>query len=515
MVMLQYNQFDTYVEVTTMKKVNIVGAGIAGLSAGCYLQMNGYDTQIFEACNLPGGVCTSWTRKEYTIDNCIHWLVGSSPSDSFYHLWNELVDMKSMKFVDPEEWMRIETPDGRCMRVFTNIDRLEQEMLEKAPADEGLIRPFTSAARRFVKFQTPIEKAPETYGPVDGLRMMLGVLPFLRQLKKWSSISAQQYADRCSDPLLKRTFECMFIPETTVLFLIMALVWMHKKSAGYPIGGSLEFARQVEKRYLGLGGRINYKSKVTKVLVENDSATGIVLDSGEEHASDIVVSAADGHSTIFDMLGGRYLDAKVKDYYDNYETFPSYLLVSFGVVRTFDNESHLVFPALEQPLTVDRGPKSEHVMVRIFNFDPTLAPEGKTVITVMIVTKEHDYWDNLKRTDREQYKAEKDRIAEEVLELLEKRFGDIRLKVEMTDVSTPSTFMRYTNNWKGSFEGWLWTPTVGFGGLRKTLPGLENFYMSGHWVEPGGGLPTVLRSGRNVAQIICKKDKKKFTTSGF
>jgi len=292
-------------------------------------------------------------------------------------------------------------------------------------------------------------------------------------------------------------------------------VWMHKRSAGYPVGGSLEFARQVEKRYLALGGRINYKSKVAKISVKNDAATGIVLDNGEEHASDIVVSAADGHSTIFDMLDGRYVDTKVKDYYDSYETFPSYLMVSFGAARTFHNEPNMVILALEQPLTIDRGPKCEQVMVRILSFDPTLAPEGKTVMTVMIATREYDYWDNLKRTAPEQYKAEKERIAEEVLEILEKRFGNIRSKVEMTDVSTPSTFMSYTNNWKGSFEGWLWTPRVGFGSLRKTLPGLENFYMAGHWVEPGGGLPTVLKSGRNVAQIICKKDKKKFTTSGF
>jgi phytoene dehydrogenase-like protein len=502
-------------EVTTMKKVNIVGAGVAGLSAGCYLQMNGYDTQIFEAHNLPGGACTSWTRKGYTIDNCIHWLVGSSPSDSFYHLWNELVDMKSIKFVDSEEWMRIETPDGRYMRIFTNIDSLEQEMLEKTPADGGLIRSFTSAARRFMEFRLSPEKAPETYGPMDGLKMMFGILPFMRQLKKWTSISMQQYANQCRDPLLKQAFESMFIPETVVLFLIMTIVWMHKRTAGYPIGGSLEFARQVEKRYLSLGGRINYKSKVDSISVKSDAATRIVLDNGEGHASDIVVSAADGYSTIFNMLGGRYVDTKAKDYYDHHETFPSYLLVSFGVARTFDNEPNMVILALEQPLIIDSGPKCEQVLVRIFKFDPTLAPEGKTVITVMITTREYDYWDNLKRTAPEQYKAEKDRIAEEVLEILEKRFGNIRSKVEMTDVSTPSTFMRYTNNWKGSFEGWLWTPKVGFGGLRKTLPELENFYMAGHWVEPGGGLPTALRSGRNVAQIICKKDKKKFITSKF
>jgi phytoene dehydrogenase-like protein len=513
--MLQYNQSNTDVKVTVMKKVNIIGSGVAGLSAGCYLQMNRYDTKIFEAHNLPGGVCTSWKRKGYTIDNCIHWLVGSSPSDNFYRLWNELIDMKGRKFVDTEEWMRVETPDGRCMRVFTDIDRLEQEMLEKSPADERLIVSFTGAARRFIGFHLPVEKAPELFGPMDGLKMIFGLLPFMLPLKKWMSISMQQYADKCRDPLLKRTFESMFTPETNVLFVLMTIVWMHKKSAGFPIGGSLEFARQIEKRYLELGGKINYKSRVVKISVKNDVATGIVLDSGEEHASDIVVSAADGHSTIFDLLDGRYINAKIKSYYESYETFPSYLLVSFGVARKFDDYPREVILFPEKPLTTDRIPKYEGVMVRIFSFDPTLAPEGKTVITVWILTREHEYWDKLRKTTPEQYEAEKNRIAEEVLELLEKRFGDLRSKVEMTDVCTPATFMRYTSNWKGSFEGWLWTPKIGLGGLRKTLPGLDNFYMAGHWVEPGGGLPTALKSGRDLAQIICKKGRKKFTTSGF
>lgn len=498
-----------------MKKVTIIGAGIAGLSVGCYLQMNGYDTRIFEAHNLPGGVCTAWKRKGYTIDNCIHWLVGSNASDKYYRFWNELVDMKGMKFVDSEEWMRVETPDGRCMRVFTDIDKLKQEMLEKSPADEGLIRLFTSAARRFVGFHLPVEKAPELFGPIDGLKMIFGMLPFMRQLKKWSGMSIQQYADRCSDPLLKKTFESMFMPETNMLFLIMTIVWMHKKSAGFPIGGSLELARQIEKRYLELGGKISYKSKVAKISVKNDVATGIVLDSGEEHISDIVVSAADGHSTIFDMLEGKYMDAKIEGYYDSYETFPSYLLVSFGVARKFDDYPRAVVMFPEQPLTTDRVSKYEGVMVRIFGFDPTLAPEGKTVITAWILTREHEYWDNLKRTTPKEYEAEKNRIAEEVLEILEKRFGDIRSKVEMTDVCTPATIMRYTSNWKGSFEGWLWTPEIGLGGMSKILPRLGSFYMVGHWVEPGGGLPTVMKSGRDLAQIICKRDKKKFITSSF
>ncbi|MCK4323768.1 MAG: NAD(P)/FAD-dependent oxidoreductase, partial [Armatimonadetes bacterium] len=54
------------------KSIIIIGAGIAGLSAGCYARMNGYRTTIFEMHDKPGGLCTSWKRRGYTIDGCLH-----------------------------------------------------------------------------------------------------------------------------------------------------------------------------------------------------------------------------------------------------------------------------------------------------------------------------------------------------------------------------------------------------------------------------------------------------------
>ena len=47
-------------------------------------------------------------------------------------------------------------------------------------------------------------------------------------------------------------------------------------------------------------------------------------------------------------------------------------------------------------------------------------------------------------------------------------------------------------------------------GMDKTLPGLENFYMAGQWVEPGGGVPTAAQSGRRIIERLCKQDGKGF-----
>ena len=60
------------------KRMVIIGAGIAGLSSGCYALMNGYKTTIFEMHTVPGGLCTAWKRKGYTFDISMHMLTGSA-----------------------------------------------------------------------------------------------------------------------------------------------------------------------------------------------------------------------------------------------------------------------------------------------------------------------------------------------------------------------------------------------------------------------------------------------------
>ena len=83
----------------------------------------------------------------------------------------------------------------------------------------------------------------------------------------------------------------------------------------------------------------------------------------------------------------------------------------------------------------------------------------------------------------------------------------------MVDVTTPATYIRNTGNWNGSAQGWANENIFKANPFKKELPGLKNFYMIGQWVEPGGGIPAVFKSGRDLAQIICRKDRIKFKTA--
>jgi phytoene dehydrogenase-like protein len=252
---------------------------------------------------------------------------------------------------------------------------------------------------------------------------------------------------------------------------------------------------------------------VERILVENDHAVGVRLADGTEHRADVVISAADGHATIFDMLGGKYASDEVRGYYDELPIFAPIIQVSLGVARDLADQPSMVSFPLAEPVTI-AGEEQKRMAMRHFCYDPTLAPPGKSVV-VIIFGSNYDYWKELYQ-ERERYDAEKQEIAIRVIGQLEKRFPGITSQVEVVDVATPMTYERYTGNWRGSMEGWLITTktmrmTMGRG-MDKTLPGLENFYMAGQWVEPGGGVPTAAQSARNVLQMICKRDKKPFVT---
>jgi phytoene dehydrogenase-like protein len=496
----------------TQKTILIIGAGIAGLAAGCYGQMNGYKTRIFELHSAPGGLCTAWKRKGYTFDGCIHWLVGTGQKTAFHQVWEELGAVQGRKIVDHEVYLQVEGEGGRVFNVYTNVDRLEKHMLELAPADAGPIKELCGAIRRVNGIDMPVDSP----NALSSVKMMIRALPMIGLYRKWGKMPVTAFTARISDPFLRQALISIAdMPDFPMLAMIMMLGSMHSHNAGYPIGGSLEFSRAIERRYLALGGELNYNARVAKILVENDTAVGIRLADGSEQRGDIIISAADGHATIFDMLDGKYINDTIRGYYDKMPIFKGIVQVSLGVRRDLSGEPPMRSFILSRPIMVGGKPR-QRLGARLFGFDPSMAPAGCSVITTMFES-DHAYWKELAE-EREHYDAEKQQVALDVIDRLETAYPGIGDAVEVVDVATPLTTERYTGNWQGSMEGWQINThnidmVAGGKGMAKTLPGLKNFYMAGQWVEPGGGIPTAALSGRKLLAMLCKLDKKKFVTS--
>jgi len=485
------------------KKVLIIGGGIAGLCTGVYLRRLGFDTEILEMHTISGGLATAWKKGGFIFENCIHWLVGSKEGAQLNAGWKEVFDLGQLKFFEDPVFEVLERGADK-ITIYRDPARLEAELLAKAPEDAEAIKEFAGLVRKFAKLRFP---AGDSF--LGNIGAYIGMIPYLPALSKYGKLTMADFGKKIKNPVLNAFFS-KGISELSFLAIVFSLAWMAQGNAGYPIGGSLRMIGLIEKNYKKLGGKIRFKAKVERILVEDGRAVGVALEGGKELRADIVVSAADGHATIYDMLGGKFVDDKIKKVYETFKPFPSYVQVSLGVDADMSGAPGAVVLLLDKTIQIDPKTAEDAVMFRVFNFDPTFAPAKKTAVVAILSTYNDEYWSGLRARNAKKYEAEKKRVAQAVIAVFEKRFPKAKGKVKVVDVATPATIIRYTGNWKGSMEGWLITPATGLRQLPAVLPGLKNFYMVGQWISPGGGLPAGLMTGRMVARRICRENGRRW-----
>jgi phytoene dehydrogenase-like protein len=493
-------------------KVVIIGAGMAGLSCGCYLQMNGVPTEILEAEAAPGGLCTSWNRGEYLFEGCLQWLLGTDASSPFHVLWEDLGALTESKIIPTNEIIRIEGPNGETVAIDTDLEKLAARLKRVGPEDAMLVDELIRAAMKCARLEPLIEKPLELMNPLEKVLVGLRYLPLTATILRWRDLTLGDYLARYRHPFLRVTLLTIAgDARMSALVLVMLLAFRSLKNSGFVPGGSRSVIQGIASRYASLGGRVRTATRVTSIEVEQLRATGVHCADGQRIRADAVVSCADGRATLFGMLGGRFLTPVLRGLYEKGETFPGAIQVSLGVNQAGSGLTHVSFAA-RSPLLVDDQVRLDRMEVSIFGADAGLCPSGKSVITALLPASV-EYWTRLRTDHPEEYAAEKERVLREVVRVLDDRFPGLAGRVEETDVATPATFTRHTGNWRGSRQGWLPTPRALKRRLPLTLPGLRHFYMAGHWAVVGGGLPLAALSGKQAAQMVCAQFGKPFRTS--
>ncbi len=518
--------------VDNPKSVIIIGAGLAGLSAGCFCQMNGFQTRIFEHHAVPGGVASYWARQGYHIDGGIHFLMGYRPGSSTYELYRRLgIAPPAISVVDMPSYGRFwDEATGHTMTMAGGFEEMSAALKSLSPSSPGDARAIdrlfsgAKAMSRASLMDFGFGRPPELTNPWDSLREMWRMRGLLPYLTGWRSRPVAQYAAaNMADLTLRWVVTNLFLPEVPVWFITMLLALMPQGQIGLLAGGCQELVQALARRYRDLGGQATYRATVTKIIVENGRAVGVRLADGTEYRADYVISAADGRSTLYGLLEGRYLDARTRQRYETWPLCRPFVLISLGVNRQFPGEPVFQTVRLSEPLELPGAGRSVTAagareaetrptggfFVRILNYGPGFAPRGKTLVQVEFET-DWDYWNDLRAHDPDAYAAAKERAAALAVEKLEALYPGIAAQVEMVDVATPYTLWRYTLNHRASFEGWLPTPRSIMTPLHRTVRGLRNFCMAGQWVVAGGSVPGCLWSGSHAAEILCRWEGKAF-----
>ncbi|HEX7645529.1 MAG TPA: FAD-dependent oxidoreductase [Burkholderiaceae bacterium] len=522
----------------------IIGGGISGLAAGCYARMNGFAATIIEMHDKPGGCCTSWDRRGYTFDPCISWLNGSGNDhgDELSQVWRELNAFDGKTISQVSVFNTVRFPDGTDIQFYCDPDILEPHLLAISPEDEIHIRKYCRYVRDFRKCSRhfPFLKAQGLRNFRDKARVMLKLLPFMKTFSQTMAISVEQFASQFQHPKLREAFRYVLFDAIKGIPLLPSCINVANaadNNAGVPAEGSLSVAQSLEERYLQLGGEIRYRSQVREIEVRDNRVKGVRLGSGETLDAGIVIGASDGYNQIYNLLGGRYTsDAIDKSYacFDDSpeDVFPGTVCMFLGLKADYTHLpafSTYILDADERARLPGLGESGISVQVRNRLF-PGCAPEGKSVIYVSFLS-DFRFWEALdqhgqqpgaehekaekgsgsrytKRKRSLEYRQTKLRLAKEIIACLDARHPGLSGQIEYTDLATPLTCVRYTGNRHGSIFGW--TPLTQnndqieaeIARFKGKLPGLQGFYMAGHWLG-NGGVTRAAHSGRHAVQYIC------------
>ncbi len=482
------------------KTISIIGSGFSALAASCYLAKQGNKVTIYEKNNTIGGRARQFKKNGFTFDMGPSWYWMPDVFERFFQDFNK-------KSSDYYELIKL----NPAYRVYFGVDDFISiyDNLEEIKATFESIEKGSGK-----KLDNFISKAKSNYDiAIKDLVYRPGISP-LELITIQTTLKLNQFFSNVSNDIRKefKNERLVQILEFPVLFLGAKpsktpsfYNFMNYADFGlgtwHPKTGMFDVVRGIEKLALELGVTIKTNASIEKIIVENKTATGIVID-GKIINSDIILSGADYHHT------ETLLEEKDRAYSEKYwksRVFaPSSLLFFVGFNKKIENISHhaLFFDTDFNQHAVDiyDNPKWPESPLFYANFpsktDLTAAPDGMET-GFFLIPLAPGIEDN--ETLREEY-------FEKIITRFEQLTKqEIKNNIIFKRSFCKNDFVTDYNAYKGNAYGMANT-LLQTAFLRPKLKSkkVRNLYFTGQLTVPGPGVPPALISGKLVAELIQK-----------
>ncbi|SMP77041.1 phytoene desaturase [Neorhodopirellula lusitana] len=485
------------------KTVTIVGAGPGGLATAMQLAQAGCDVTLVERRDRVGGRTSAIEIDGFRFDcGPTFFLYPRVLSEIFASTGRDLMDEVPMERLDPQ--YRLTFGGGGQLDCCPDMDEMDRQIANFAPADVGQLRKYMDANRLKLEKFRPILESPFS-SPLDLLRR--DVLAAASKLHPFRSLG-KELERYFSDPrlVIAFAFQAKYLGMSPFncpsLFSILSFL-EYEHGVFHPIGGCSRVSERMAEIAQEMGVKIRLDEPVESIEIEDGRLTA-VRTAENRYASDAFVINADFadwmSKMVPDDLRRRWTDKELAKKKFSCSTFMLYLGID-GLYEDLPHHSIHISETYDQNL---RDIESDHVLstdpsVYVQNAcvtDPTLAPPGSSTLYILVpVTHQHENVD---------WSVEADAFREKTLDqLAEIGLGDVRERIRVEHRITPDDWQNGYSIYKGA----TFNLAHNLGQMLHRRPNnrfeeLDGVYLVGGGTHPGSGLPVIYESSRISSRLL-------------
>ena len=485
-----------------MKKVIVIGSGVAGLAVSIRLALKGYNVQVFEQNSYPGGKLSSFSIKDYRFD--------AGPSlFTMPHLVTELFKLAGEDVKNYFEFSKKEIAcnyfwqDGTSFTAYGERKKFLKEVEKIFDEPQYNVDQYLKKAKKkydltsSLFLEQSLHKV-KTFISLDTLKALFQLKTFELQ-KSLHQANTQSF----SSPHLIQLFDRYATYNGSDPYQtsgIMTLIQHLESAYGtfVPKKGMVSITESLFGLAKRLGVKFSFETGVKEIKVKLGVVSGIKTNSGS-FSSDYVISNMDVFHTYKKLLPNEIppinrlkqerSSSAVIFYWGIKQSFPDLDLHNIFFSKNYKKE----FQAIFKDKTVSEDPT---IYINITSKEVVGdAPKGCENWFIMINTPADHGQDWTQIVNR---------LRSHIITNISKRLNvNLKNLIVCEEVLTPPDIESKTQSYMGALYGASSNDTMAAFLRHPNFSNrIKNLYFCGGSVHPGGGIPLCLLSAKIVDELI-------------
>ncbi|MCP3912557.1 MAG: NAD(P)/FAD-dependent oxidoreductase [Actinomycetia bacterium] len=493
----------------------VVGSGPGGLTTAACLGATGKRVLVLERHDVAGGNTQVFRRHHgddwYEFDVGVHYIGECGPGGLFSNVFRSLGvgDRMSFSELDRDGFDTLHFPDF-VFRVPASWDEYEVRLIEQFPQDRAGIE------RTLQVLRTVAEQSRLLFGEERELFDHWAFRP-LSELFAEAELSPEPIAvlDHWSGLYAGG-------PSQTAVIMHARIISHYMGGAYYPEGGGQTIPARLIQVIEATGGEVRTLSPVNRIIVENGTATGVELETGDIVTAPIVVGNGDYRRMVTDLVGAQHLAPATI-------AWAQEAIMALGLVCTYvvvdkelpgPNTNYFLFPDYrtdEAYAELDAGQMPQEnipfayvaMASRKDPDNPELCPDGHTNFQIMTLSpRGYGYWgvdtgpaDGGTYRRNETYRARKQEITDRLIDAAERVLGPFRDSIVHVETATTLSHERYTHSSEGTSYGYMHSPEQSGLNRPQFRTEIDGLWIVGANSAGGHGIAGAMSGG-----VLCAGD---------